>query len=546
VSVSGASVVAKFPGWASGRYAGAITGGGGWLGRQTLGRMGHGWSQNEGLRNAAASGGAKGIAARMLLNRTNRMAEGSYDARGSRLGGAVLQGAGIRAGQAGGQGGRRADVEALARRREQFANRLQESEGAKAARARSPEAQALLDKEREALGRAKLEQEKMRKLTAEHAKETDDAKRKKLDEERRAIQNSLNSYRADADEAHKQREMYINNTAAERERLETYTQTLEQGQREGTLIAGGRLRGKLPITPMSQGELAQLGQTSGGEDGTQQPLQLEDKREIPFNVGDLSRNLNLVNVQNPTAPYTTPARLEREPLHEDIGTRRPAIQLDTANMNAQNVTLQAQRMSEERVRTATPAPKIPELNNLRDLIEYTAGAIRGIESRNKMQEVTPALQRSLELLTRQNTKLLEYAQKNPVTTGIDGNTQLHMDFAAARTNLQSVLTEVYKEGINVQRAPLHEVATAAAAQATAASPARVQQPSIPPPQSGGSGIGNLTVENRASHPSSSNYQQNVQHVQDLQTRTRIRQAIPKNSEGDSGTTPQPPKPPTTS
>lgn len=337
VSVSGANLTAKLPGWVAGRYGGAISGGGGWLGRQTLGRAGQRWSQNESLQRAAAQSGAKGVAARMLLNRTNRAAEASYDARASRLGGTVLQKTGINAGAARGVGGRRAGIESLAKQKEQFSEKLKESESAKASRAKDETSQALLEKERIALGYAKQAQDDVRKINERYTNETDPEKRKKINEELRAMQSSLAAYRTEAEEAHKERDAHINNTKAERERLGQYADTLDKGwagvlgdklrekmpdwvpqaPREGTTIGASRIRRNIPVAPIPPTENVQGNEEAGRNSG---PNPTWPQQQTPGGPGGggPQQGPNPTWPQQPQPAQQTPPATARPPSVDDI------------------------------------------------------------------------------------------------------------------------------------------------------------------------------------------------------------------------------------
>jgi hypothetical protein len=250
VSVSGASITAKFPGFVAGRYAGALS----FAGRQTLGRFGQVLSRDESLQGAAAKGGVGGMAARTLLRGGNLAATGSYDARGSRsMGGTLRQ---VGAGGPTGQGGRRADVEARARRQEQTADMLKTNEAAKARRSNDATAKGFLNDQQAALGERLKAENDYRELTRQYLAETDAVKKNEIDVKRRGVQNTISGFRTDEESAKQKREMYINDTQSERERLGQFAETISTPgisnigiPSEGSTIAASRIRGKLPVMP---------------------------------------------------------------------------------------------------------------------------------------------------------------------------------------------------------------------------------------------------------------------------------------------------------
>lgn len=91
--------VSKLTGWAMGAAGGATLGVAGRFGRGTLGRAGGAIGESERLKEAAAKGGASGMAARLALATGRKTAKSSFDIRGTDLGGT------LEAGKAGGKGG---------------------------------------------------------------------------------------------------------------------------------------------------------------------------------------------------------------------------------------------------------------------------------------------------------------------------------------------------------------------------------------------------------------------------------------------------------
>ena len=72
--------------WATGAAGGATLGLAGRFGRGTFGRAGGALSESEGLKDAVAKGGVKGMAARLALATTRKTAGYSFDVRGTGIG----------------------------------------------------------------------------------------------------------------------------------------------------------------------------------------------------------------------------------------------------------------------------------------------------------------------------------------------------------------------------------------------------------------------------------------------------------------------------
>ncbi|HEY4501902.1 MAG TPA: hypothetical protein VJJ20_02450 [Candidatus Paceibacterota bacterium] len=105
VGVFGAQAAQKFTNWVSRAGTGAVFGTAGFAGRYTAGLAGQRLAQNAALLGANAKGGAKGVAAGLLLRTGEGLSKRSFDLRGSSAVRSGLGLVGIATNEAGGKGG---------------------------------------------------------------------------------------------------------------------------------------------------------------------------------------------------------------------------------------------------------------------------------------------------------------------------------------------------------------------------------------------------------------------------------------------------------
>jgi hypothetical protein len=130
VGVFGAQAAQKFTNWISRGGTGAVFGAAGLAGRYSLGLAGQRIAQNAALLGANAKGGAKGVAAGLLLRTGEGLSKRTFDVRGTPGVRAGLAAVGIDTNEAGGKGGYATAYANRVKKMTERAERFKQNKGA--------------------------------------------------------------------------------------------------------------------------------------------------------------------------------------------------------------------------------------------------------------------------------------------------------------------------------------------------------------------------------------------------------------------------------
>ncbi len=186
----GSKYIGQMTGKATAFAGGAIVGSAAKIGRNTMGRAGNALSQNESLKDTAANGNVvTRNLAKFTLNRSDRAAKSTFDARGTGAFGALSEATGVKFGKAPDKKkvNFQKDLEAKAKKEEEFAKSLKPNE----------------DVFDEAKKKDKVEKERLEgvKNDAEKIKKEAEDKHKKADEEIGILNKKITDKQKEFDES---------------------------------------------------------------------------------------------------------------------------------------------------------------------------------------------------------------------------------------------------------------------------------------------------------------------------------------------------------